>query len=522
MLESRQFLSATLSTAPNIASLRSDSIRTAAAPTKVAGFSPAAIAGAYGFNTISFNGGPVAANGAGQTIAIVDAYSDPNLKSDLSVFDQHFGIGGPPSLKIVNQTGGSVLPAANAGWAAEISLDVEWAHGMAPGARILLVEANAATNADLLAAVNYARRAAGVSVVSMSWGGSEFVSYSGSESPSQRALDKTFATPAKHTAVTFVASAGDSGFSNGVQWPASSPNVVSVGGTTLSASSGGAYFGEKPWKGFAEGTSGGFSKYEPEPAYQRVAQQSGNRSIPDVAYDADPNSGFAIYDSLANQDTSGWQVVGGTSAGAPQWAALIAIADQGRALAGKTTLDGAGETLPALYSVYSGAGTSGYSAYRSYFHNIGSGGYGLSTGLGSPQAAAIVALLENYNPSVSAAPTASPIAISLASSPTSSAASGARGSVRLRLTNTNSTRFSGQITIKIYASADDTLSSDDMTLATVLHAPLKLLPSGSKMETLKLKYPAGLAAGSYNVIATATATGDAPVQVVSTAKVTVA
>ena len=142
----------------------------------------------------------------------------------------------------------------------------------------------------------------------------------------------------------------------------------------------------EPGRGFAEGTSGGFSKDELEPAYQRIAQQSGFRSDPDVAYNADPDTGYAVYDSLDNGGEVGWQVVGGTSAGAPQWAALVAIADQGLALAGKGTLDGISQTLPALYSVFSPPGASGYATYTSYFNPIVSGGFGISTGLGSPKA----------------------------------------------------------------------------------------------------------------------------------------
>jgi subtilase family serine protease len=518
VLEPRQFLSATPGIQPTVTYLRNDLVQPAASSSSVPGYSPAEIADAYGFDKISFNNGTIAGDGTGQTIAIVDAYNDPNLSKDLSVFDQHFGLSAPTSFKIVSQTGSRVLPTTDPGWAAEISLDVEWAHAMAPKAGILLVEANSATNTDLLDAVKYASKAAGVSVVSMSWGGSEFVSYTGSESAGERVLDKTFQTPPKHTAVTFIASAGDSGFANGVQWPASSPNVLSVGGTTLASD--GNRSDETAWRGFAEGTSGGFSKYELEPGYQRVAQQSGYRSDPDVAYDADPDTGFAVYDSLLYNGQSGWQVVGGTSAGAPQWAALIAIADQGRALAGKGTLDGASQTLPALYSVYSAPGTSGYATYTSYFNPIVSGGFGISTGLGSPKAAAIVGLLEDYTSSASG-PTASPVSISLVTSPPSSVVSGSAGTIKVRLTNTNGTPFAGTMTVKVYASADSTLSSDDTILATLALGKVKLPPLGSKVVTLKLKYPLAMSAGSYDLIASATATGDAPTQAVSAAPVAV-
>ena len=139
----------------------------------IAGYSPAQIRSAYGFNSVQLGNGAV---GAGQTIAIVDAYSDPNISGDLSTFDSQFGLGAA-GLKVVSETGSTTsLPASNAGWDLEISLDVEWAHAVAPGASILLVEANSSSLGDLLTAVNYARNAAGVSVVSMSWGAGEFSS----------------------------------------------------------------------------------------------------------------------------------------------------------------------------------------------------------------------------------------------------------------------------------------------------------------------------------------------------------
>src|SRR4051794_32048622 len=288
----------------------------AATSSSVDGFTPSQIRKAYGFDQISFGNGSVAADGRGQTIAIVDAFNDPNIAADLAVFDAQFGLPAA-NLKVVNQTGGSRLPATDAGWASEIALDVEWAHAIAPAASILLVEANSALTSDLMVAVDYARHAAGVSTISMSWGGSEFFDFAGGgETESQLAYDKTFTTPAGHTGVTFLAAAGDSGQSSGVQWPSSSPNVVAVGGTSLNISdSSGTYLSEGPWRGFRSGTSGGFSDVEPEPDYQQVAQQTGSRSTPDVGYNADPNNGFAVYDSVSGD---GWTVVGGTSAGAPQ------------------------------------------------------------------------------------------------------------------------------------------------------------------------------------------------------------
>ena len=201
-----------------------------------------------------------------------------------------------------------------------------------PARNILLVEANSASLTNLMDAVNEARNAAGVSVVSMSWGGSEFFGWNGTEFTGQTQYDPYFTTPTGHQGVTFIAAAGDSGVYSGVQWPASSPNVLSVGGTSLyTQDKSGTYYTETSWSG----TSGGFSQVEDEPSYQATVQNTGVRTIPDVAYDADPNTGFAVYDSVADQGYVGWQEVGGTSAGAPQWAAIIAIANQARVLAAR-------------------------------------------------------------------------------------------------------------------------------------------------------------------------------------------
>jgi subtilase family serine protease len=138
-----------------------------AAAAGVAGYTPAQIRRAYGFDQISLTGG-AAADGTGQTIAIVDAYNAPTIRADLAVFDQQFGLAPPPNFSIVNQNGGSSLPALDSGWAGEISLDVEWAHAIAPNANIVLVEANSASIQDLMAAVNTARNLPGVTTVS-SW-----------------------------------------------------------------------------------------------------------------------------------------------------------------------------------------------------------------------------------------------------------------------------------------------------------------------------------------------------------------
>lgn len=347
------------------------------------GYTPSQVAAAYGFSSITFNNGTIKGDGTGQTIAIVDAYNDPNIVNDLRVFDQTFGVAAPPSFKVVNQNGGSSLPATDAGWSEEIALDVEWAHAMAPGANIVLVEANSSSLADLLSAVNYARNAAGVSVVSMSWGSSEFFS--------ETSYDQYFTTPAGHTGVTFIASAGDSGAQ--AMWPAISSNVLSVGGTSLNVVNGN-YSSESAWSG----SGGGTSRYVTEPSYQRSVQTTGMRTGPDVSYDASPNTGFAVYDTVAINGRTGWFQIGGTSAGAPQWASLIAIADQGRALSGQSTLASAQSQI--------------YSLPSSDFHDVTTGsngnaaraGYDLVTGRGTPIASSVVRDLVS-NATATTAPT---------------------------------------------------------------------------------------------------------------------
>src|SRR5262249_22523541 len=151
-------------------------------------YTPAQIRKAYQFNQTSYTG-------AGQTIAIVDAYSNPNIGADLATFDRQWGIAAPPSFKVVNQTGGGQRPPSNSYWTLEIARDVEWAHAIARGANILLVEANSNYYSDMLTAVDYA--AAHANVVSMSWGSGEFQGETGTS------YDGHFAN---HPGVTFVAS----------------------------------------------------------------------------------------------------------------------------------------------------------------------------------------------------------------------------------------------------------------------------------------------------------------------------
>jgi subtilase family serine protease len=252
-----------------------DSHGNPAATTSPTGLSPATVKSAYTFPT-----GLTA--GSGKTIAIVDAYDDPSAENDLAVFSSRYGLPACTTangcFRKVGQSGGTTYPRKDSGWALEISLDVQWAHAIAPGAQILLVEADSNSFANLLAAEDYAKTHA--QYVSNSWGASEFSSESG--------YDAHFS----QTGVSFFVSSGDAGLP--AEYPSASPNVISVGGTTLRFS-GGAFQSETGWSG----SGGGCSAYEPKPSSQSTGSVncSGKRATPDVSLDADPASGVSVYDT---------------------------------------------------------------------------------------------------------------------------------------------------------------------------------------------------------------------------------
>ena len=256
-------------------------------------------------------------------------------------------------------------------------MDVEWAHAIAPQANIMLVVAPSASLTDLLAAIDYATNN-GAQVVSNSWGGSEFSS------------EASYNSHFNYAGVTYLASSGDNG--SGVSWPASSPYMVSVGGTTFNVDNSGNYLSENGWSG----SGGGLSLYELRPGYQDVVSQlvGSKRGNPDIAFDADPNTGVAVYDTTRYQGQQGWWVVGSTSLSAPAWAAMITLSDQNRSTALSSS-----DTLNALYNLGSGA------SYNTYFHDIVSGsnggyspqtGYDLVTGWGSPVADQLIPALTQY------------------------------------------------------------------------------------------------------------------------------
>jgi autotransporter-associated beta strand protein len=371
--------------------------------------SPSQILGAYGYNNIKI--GSSAGTGAGQTIAIIDAYNEPSINTDLATFDAAYGIPAPPSFQVLNQSGGTALPANNATWYVEEALDVEWAHAVAPAANIILFEANGSDYYDLTYAVDTARNLPGVSVVSMSWGGSEF--------SGEPYYDYHFTTPAGHAGVTFLAASGDYGAP--ALYPAVSPNVIGVGGTSLTTN-GNGYGSEIGWAG----SGGGPSINETEPSYQDGVQNSGQREAPDVAFDADPSTGVPVCVQ------GNWGAFGGTSLACPCWAGLIAIADQARAGLGEAPLDGPSQALPALYQLPSNdfnditSGNNGHPAGP---------GYDMVTGLGTPVANLLVPAL-----------TSKPV-LSVAMTGSGSFPQGGAGSFNITVSNAGSEATNGVISV---------------------------------------------------------------------------
>jgi subtilase family serine protease len=396
--------------------------------------SPSQIIGAYNLNS--------ATGGAGTTIAIVDAYDDPTIANDLATFSSYFGL---PAATFVKHKMATTI-SVNSGWALETSLDVEWAHAIAPQATILLVEAKSNSLTDLLAAVSYATSYTGVKAVSMSWGGSEF--------STETSYDSYFNAPG----IAFFASSGDNGA--GVIWPSSSPNVIGVGGTTLNLDSSGAVISETAWSG----SGGGVSAYETKPTYQtNYGVTTTKRAVPDVSYDADPNTGVLVYDSTPYQGWSGWWVVGGTSAGAPQWAAIQAL--------------GLSATNNNFYQ------DAASSAYPSYFRDIISGsngysaglGYDLVTGLGSPVTTSFTA---SVTPDFSLS--ASPAMLTIGS--------GSSGTSTITITFLNG--FSDTVTLSTTAPTGWTADLSPTSIST------------SGQSTLSINVPTSAISGTYTVTVT--------------------
>ncbi len=301
------------------------------------------------------------------TVAIVDAYDDPNAESDLQTFDGMYGLPSCTSangcFKKINETGGTRYPSANSGWALEISLDVQTVHSICQNCNILLVEANSANDGDLGQAENEAAGWPGVVAVSNSWGGGEF--------SGENSLDSSYFT---HPGLAITVSSGDAGY--GVEWPAASPTVTAVGGTTLNLNSSGSYVSESAWSGGGSGCS----SVEAKPGWQTDSSSCSHRTVVDVAADADPNTGAAVYDSIAYQGSAGWFQVGGTSLASPLIASTYALAGANGSNVNAGSIPYAHAGSSGLHDVTSG---SNGSCSPAPLCTAGSG-YDGPTGVGTP------------------------------------------------------------------------------------------------------------------------------------------
>lgn len=315
----------------------------------------------------AFYGVPNAATTGSGVIVIIDAYDYPTALGDFNVFSSQFGLPLESSTSATASTNkvfqvvyaGGKKPRANAGWGQEAALDIEWAHAMAPNAKIVLVEANSNSNADLYKAVDVAATIAGVKQVSMSWGGSDSSGETSYESHFNR------------TGPIFFASSGDTG--GKVIYPSCSQYVVAVGGTSVATDSNGNFTGESAWSS----GGGGTSAYVAKPSWQVGVTGTGTRrSVPDISSDADPNTGVAVYDSTAYQGYKGWMVFGGTSVSSPCMAGMLNAT-------GKTYTS----TTAFLSTLY-----TNFTNTSSIFRDITSGnngfpaqvGWDFATGVGTP------------------------------------------------------------------------------------------------------------------------------------------
>ena len=314
------------------------------------GYGPSQLLSAYNLTTA---GTP--------TVAIVDAFNDPNAESDLGVYRSQFGLSPCTTSNgcfiKVNQSGGIRYPRADGGWAQEISLDLDMVSAICPNCHILLVEASSNSFANLAAAVNYAASVTGVVAISNSYGASEFSSEG----------TATYDAPYNHPGIAVTVSSGDGGY--GVEFPAASQYVTAVGGTHLVSDTSSRGWTETVWSGAGSGCSA----YITKPTWQADTGCS-RRTVADVSAVADPNTGVAVYDSFHQ---SGWLVFGGTSVASPIIASVYALAGN----AGSTTYGSYPYShTSSLFDVTSGSNGSCGGSYLC----TGGTGYDGPTGLGTP------------------------------------------------------------------------------------------------------------------------------------------
>ncbi len=268
-------------------------------------------------------------------------------------------------------------PATDGDWGLETSLDVEWAHAIAPRARIILVEASDASLGAMFRAVRVAA-AAHPAAVSLSWGAGEF--------SGETFYDRYCAV----SGTVCVASSGDNGYP-GI-YPAASRHAIAIGGTSLTLGSGGSVTAEVAWSG----SGGARSWFEQVPPSQRGVVRGSRREFPDVSYDADPQTGVPVYDSVPDGGQAGWWQVGGTSLGSPSWSAILADAGQLRAAAGKAPLTAAGFAVQrALYGLPAASIADITAGPANGFCPAGcqaAPGYDEVTGIGSPRSGVDAAL----------------------------------------------------------------------------------------------------------------------------------
>jgi subtilase family serine protease len=371
-------------------------------------------------------------DGSGQTIVIFDSFGSPTIQSDLATFDSAFGIPAPPSFNVYMPEGSVTYPYVGASpsavahnkslqteisWGYETTLDVEWAHAMAPGANIALVVTPVAETQGVQGLQNLQN--------AQQWVLNNHIGtiWSNSYSSTEQAFNNNsivqqmngFYRAAAQAGVSGFYASGDAGVANTdkqgnlfpfatVNFPTSSPDVIGVGGTEIPTPVAAitAYQPESTWNDGFGATGGGYSSVFTEPYYQiGTADPSAVRGVPDVSYNAAVISAVLIYESFDPTAAPGWNLIAGTSAATPQWAAIDAIANQA---------DGAlGFLTPRLYQIYANA-----PAYASAFHDITTGDNGFSgitgydagpgwdatTGLGTPDVHNLVVALAGTTPGV--------------------------------------------------------------------------------------------------------------------------
>ena len=335
--------------------LRTDIAPLAATPNATpSGYGPVDLRSAYNLSPASGN------PGSGPTIAIVDAFDNPNAEADLGVYRGQYGLGSCTTangcFRKVDQRGGTSYPAGNVGWGQEIALDIDMASAICPNCKILLVEADDNSFANLGAAVDRAATL-GANAISNSYGGVEF------SVENTSAYNGHFNHPGRAITV----SSGDNGY--GVEFPAASQYVTAVGGTSLTRASNTRGWSETVWSGAGSGCSA----YIPKPSWQHDANCS-RRTVADVAAVADPATGVAVYDTYG---VGGWLVFGGTSVAAPIIAGVYALAENASSV---TYGSFPYSHTSSLHDVTSGSNGSCGSSYLC----TGKTGYDGPTGLGTP------------------------------------------------------------------------------------------------------------------------------------------